>query len=799
MGNRKWTMYIMHHSHTDIGYTDLQERIIYNHIDYIRSAINTAKEGYRTDTINKNFKWNCETYYCVERFLEEAAEEEKQDFYAMIKSNNIGLSATYLNFNDLVDKKVLHNRTKEMVEHFKTQGIDIKVAMNADVNGVSLGTLDVLIDNGIEFLFTNIHTHHGMYPLYQNQKPYYWENQEGKRLLVFNGEHYNLGNALGLIYNKNINFMTENYFGGTTKQRSHIEILKENIDNYLSSCVENGYGYDFIPTCVSGVFSDNAPPNTEIISTITAFNEAYGDEIRLEMVTIQEFYDKIKDQVKDAEVYKGDLNDWWSNGVGSTPYAVKHYKEAQRMYHLCHRLDCAGNIGKKELLREAEDNLLLYAEHTWGHSATITNPYDTMVQNLDMRKTSYASKAHEAAAKNLNRILHHRGDKLRYYDLNGKVKAINVSDSQGEKVVEFYIEVWKYPGVKVINEKSGQEMITQLSTHPRGILISFIDSFEAGEEKIYRFEEAAAKTLAVNTRVAYVGAERVKDIINHYDPISYTLPYQIENSFFKITYEIGKGVTSFYNKVDQVEMLKPGDARFFTPIYENTKIRSDVYEERRLLGRNIRGLHAKKFMGDLTEIKILDHGNVFTTVELIYELQGTYFSSVMIKLYSTLPKIEFKYKIAKTLSTDIESIYLPLTLANMEGNIYIDKSDAVMKPGIDQIPGTCMEYYLVDNGLIYETKESTILIQTKDAPLIYMGELKHHPILLCDNKDEYNKRDVYSWIMNNTWETNFKMDLSGITEFCYSLDLIKTTTAKESFQRMKDEGYGVVTFMIEEE
>ena len=42
--------------------------------------------------------------------------------------------------------------------------------------------------------------------------------------------------------------------------------------------------------------------------------------------------------------------------------------------------------------------LLLYAEHTWGHSATVTNPYDTMVTNLDMRKTSYASKAHEAAA-----------------------------------------------------------------------------------------------------------------------------------------------------------------------------------------------------------------------------------------------------------------------------------------------------------------------------------------------------------------------------------------------------------------
>jgi hypothetical protein len=798
MLGRKWTMYILHHSHTDIGYTDLQEKIIYNHIDYIRTAINITKEGHKAGTVDKNFKWNCETYYCVERFLEEATEEEKQDLYAMIKSNNIGISATYLNFTDLVDKKVLNKRTKEMVEHFKTQGIEVKTAMNADVNGISLGTLDVLLDNGIEFLFTNIHTHHGMYPLYQNQKPYYWENKEGKRLLVFSGEHYNLGNALGLIYNKNINFMTENYLGKDEKFKTHLETLKDNIDKYLTSCEENGYAYNFIPTCVSGVFSDNAPPNADIIRTIEAFNEAYGDEICLEMVTIQEFYDKIKVQVNDAPVYKGDLNDWWANGVASTPYAVKHYKEAQRMYHLCERLDSQGHVSKKELVREAEDNLLLYSEHTWGHSSTITNPYDTMVQNLDIRKTSYASKAHEASAKNLNRIMHSRGDKLRYYDLNGKIKAINVSDKKGKKVVEFYIEVWRYPGVKVICEKTGCEMTTQISSHPRGALISFVDTFEANEEKIYSYEEAVAKIEITNTRVAYVGSERVKDIVNSYDVKSYKLPYQIENDYFKIAYEIGKGVTSFYNKVDNVEMLKDGDAKFFTPIYENTKIRTNVYEERRLLGRNIRGLHAKKYIGELVEVKIINDGEIFTTVELMYELEGTYFSSVVIKLYNTLPKLEFKYKIAKTLSTDIESIYLPLTLNNLDATLYIDKSDAIMRPGIDQIPGTCLEYYLVDNGLVYETKENSILIQTKDAPLIYMGDLKHHPILLCDNKEENNKRHVYSWIMHNTWETNFKMDLSGITEFCYTLDLIKTTDIGQSFKTMKDEGYGVVTFMINE-
>lgn len=55
------------------------------------------------------------------------------------------------------------------------KGIQIKTAMIADINGISMGQRDALIENGVEFLYTNIHTHHGMYPLYQNQKPYFWE------------------------------------------------------------------------------------------------------------------------------------------------------------------------------------------------------------------------------------------------------------------------------------------------------------------------------------------------------------------------------------------------------------------------------------------------------------------------------------------------------------------------------------------------------------------------------------------------------------------------------------------------
>jgi len=778
MLKRNWTVYVVHHSHTDIGYTDLQENIIFKQIQYIRDAVRIAREGYKAVEAEKFFKWNCETLYCVEKFLEEASDEEKREFFSMIRAGNIGISASYLNFTDLVDRDALDNRTREMLKLFRDEGIDVKTAMIADINGISLGAFQVLLENGIEFLYANIHTHHGMYPLYKNQLPFFWEGRDGKKLLVFSGEHYHLGNSLGLA-------------------GDDMAVLRDRITAYLQNLEEDGYEYDFVPISVSGVQSDNAPPNKRIVRNIMEFNESFGKNIRIEMVTLQELYEKIMQQLKELPAYRGDLTDWWANGIASTPYAVKHYKEAQWMYRLCRRLDPEGRIVDRSLLKEAEENLLLYAEHTWGYCTATSNPYNTMVLNLDMRKSSYASKAHEACAKNLNILRRTMGDSGSYYGSRGKLKAVNLSDQESRKLVEFYIEGWKHSGIRIICEKSGKEMISQLSPHDRGVLISFIDDFPARGEKSYYFEGTDAAPGKTNTRLAYVGREQVRDVVNDYDPISYLLPYQMENKFFRICYELGRGVVSFYNKIDGTEMMKSGDAAFFTPIYELTEIRTDNYNERRKLGRNVRGLHAKKYIAELTDVRVLEQGKIFQSIELLYRLEGTLFCSVLIKMYHDLPRIDFKLKIAKKMSMDIESVYLPLSLHCPEAELYIDKSGELMRPGIDQIPGTCMEYYLADNGLVYQSGKNSILLNLKDAPLLYMGELKHHPILLCDNRKEYNKKDVYSWVMHNIWETNFKIDLSGIAEFCYTLCMVNTENPEQSFQKMKDERDGVITIITE--
>lgn len=130
-----------------------------------------------------------------------------------------------------------------------------------------------------------------------------------------------------------------------------------------------------------------------------------------------------------------------------------------------------------------------------------------------------------------------------------------------------------------------------------------------------------------------------------------------------------------------------------------------------------------------------------------------------------------------------------------EAERFITKDGSAMRPGIDQLPGTCKEYYISDNGAVFCTAESSYLVGTPDTPLLYQGDMRHHPITLCTNDPADNRRPLYSWIMNNTWETNFKMDLSGFCEFRYFFERVEGGDSKKALELLEDGNLGDVSFI----
>jgi hypothetical protein len=95
------------------------------------------------------------------------------------------------------------------------------------------------------------------------------------------------------------------------------------------------------------------------------------------------------------------------------------------------------------------------------------------------------------------------------------------------------------------------------------------------------------------------------------------------------------------------------------------------------------------------------------------------------------------------------------------------------------------------SATVHQGLSGTLQIYAPDTPLVYMEEMRYHSIVLCDNKEENNQRDVYSWIINNTWETNFRMDLSGFNEFCYHLEVSDSASPQDCFTEMEEKQHNI--------
>ena len=67
-----------------------------------------------------------------------------------------------------------------------------------------------------------------------------------------------------------------------------------------------------------------------------------------------------------------------------------------------------------------------------------------------------------------------------------------------------------------------------------------------------------------------------------------------------------------------------------------------------------------------------------------------------------------------------------------------------------------------------------------------------------DGKPENNQRPMYSWVMNNIWETNFKMDLSGFAQYRYSLYWSEETNGEQAMKELTERTFDPAALLVKE-
>lgn len=791
--SRNWHIFVIHHSHTDIGYTERQERIEQYHVDYIRQAVRISKEirsGKRDGW--KGFKWTCETFWAVEQFLKEAADEEKSDFAEAVRHGDIELSGTYLNMTELLDDDLLHSIHAKAAAYGRSIGCPVDSAMTADINGYSWGYAKSLLDAGVQHLFSCIHTHHGMFALGRKQIPFWWETPDGDKLLVWNGEHYMFGNELGLCPDGVGSYMIRDEFHTPAIVNNHEEIMTARIKRYLSKLEEEQYPYDFVPVMVSGLATDNGSPNGEIANMIRKWNEKHGDKVKIEMSSLSRFFEHLKGQDAEIPIYSGDWPDWWSDGVNSTPMQTQIFKDAQRTLRKIKRLDPQQQIVSPAELSAIEHQLVMYAEHTWGFHASVHSPWHWNVQMLEVRKLAYAANASRLAHTALDKVRNAKDGSLLHPGRAFRYRVVNTEPHPLTQLVEFEWDGFESErfkdGLEVVEEQSGEVVSHQVSY--QGVTVEA--EMQSGEQKQY-FIRPAEKSKAVTTsNTKLVGADTIYDIEDMYPSgetkdVFIISQHAVESPYVKISWN-EEGIISWVNKETGEELIRKDRKHgAFTPVYELTpaadpKNPGSIFAARSTMGRNRKGLNVQRSVGRLVLAKAVSNGPLYGEVELQFEAPGMSYYSLFLKLYATCSRVDIAVRLHKNSVWEPENVYISLPFTSGAHNnetLWLDKAGAIIRPWVDQLPGTLLDYYCIQEGLAYVGENSSLMIAAPDTPLVQLGSLEHGKRLIHTQQSERTERQLYVWAMSNYWETNFKATLGGFYEFHYFIEWSKDILSAE--------------------
>ncbi len=814
MFERKWKIFLIHHSHTDIGYTERQEKIMRYHVDYTRQAIDILNRRNELGLQQSaRFVWQCENFWIVKNFYENAGADEIAAFEKYVSSGEIGISANYLNLTELADKAVLSSRIAQARDFGNRIGRRVSSSMSADINGFAWGFADILADNGIENHFSCLHTHHGMFPLYQKQLPFYWEGPSGRRILVWNGEHYNIGLEMFFTPWAGGSYMVQDEFSRMEaagalypsdpdrREETELAVCQERVSRYLENLENEGYPYDFVPMMLSGCVTDNAPPNEGIAERAAKITELFGGRLEVEMANLDDFFSHLRANGGDIPVYSGDWSDWWADGVGSTPNTVKLFRDAQRKHSLCRKLDADHRVVSESRMDETAENLILYAEHTWGYSSSVWEPWETLVCELDLKKTCYAVNAHNLASGNLDDILAARGEKTITPMKEQRYTLVNPHPFPVKTTAATYVQFWESMGglpfmpgseVEAYDEKTGETLPSQSRVIARGTQVELYAELAPHEERVVRFRRAAGTGIETVSNRRLIGAEGVEDVTGDRANIE-----KIETDRFILRFKQGHGLVSCIDRRDGAELLdsRAGIAPF-AGVYEVTDANGDYMGTRARMGRNRKSPATKRSQSVWTNAAVTEDGPVCTAVRLDYTLEGTRFYRLTLKIYKALPRIDAVVHIHKDVVWDPENLYvaLPFTLGREETR-WIDKTGCVLRPGIDQLPGSNQSFYLVQNGIVMQSGGKQLTVSLRDTPLVVFGDLQAGPVRLCDRENvELNRGVPYAWVMNNFWETNFKVDLGGFYEFTYSVELSERQGAEEAFSLCAARNEGVLCF-----
>ncbi len=709
------TLYLVPHSHTDIGYTGLQTAIedkqVNNLAEGIRLAQRTADypEGAR-------FVWNVESLWAADSFLKRRGAAGVTNLRDAVKAGQVELTGMYLNLlSGLCRPEELLQGFRQSSQLARRFGVPIETAMISDVPGFTWGGVTAMSQAGIRYFSAGPNYGETFLMNTWQDRPFYWIGSDGvSKVLVWVPLD---GYALAHRYDA----LSPKLLGRVV---SHLQMMK--------------YPYDMAYIRWAG-HGDNAVPDPQICEFIKEWNKIYRSP-RLVISGASAPFKALEQKYEDVlPVVRGDWTPYWEDGAASSAFEVAlnrgssdRLAQAQTAFALLHPTQYPAAE-----FEAAWRDVLLFSEHTWGAAESIREPDSPGTKEQWKIKKSYADQA----GRESNRLLNEALAADAGTDTNARnakwIEVINTSSWPRSGLVEVPDEL-SDAGTFVENSE-GQPIRSQRLKS--GQLVFLAEKVPGLAGRRYRISNGS---VVRNGLAVSVGTNWLK---------SDTVSVRLDES-----------------TGDIVELTGPGNHNY-ADCGEGQKLNQYLYIRGSAPNRIEQSGPAK--------ISIEDAGPLVASLVVQSSAPGCRSLRRTVRLIAGQDYVEIRDEVDKTplwavdyrVKAGKESVSIAFPFNVPAGNYRLDIPFATMDPGgADQLAASCTNWFTVSRWLDLANGELGITWVTLDAPMVQFdaparqleSRRAPHPALGSTHR-------FYSWLMNNRWGTNYKAKQEGPVTFRYVL------------------------------
>ncbi len=730
---KKWQVFFVQHSHTDIGYTRPQSEILAEQLRYIDYALDYCDQ---TDNLpnDAKFRWTCESAWVTREYLRSRPQKQIERLKKRIAEGRIEVTAMSINMAEIADENIMFDFLQPLKD-IKNNNIPVKTAMQNDVNGIAWCMPDYFKNTGVKYLIMGINETRSILPF---DKPtcFWWKSPSGERLLAFRADHYMTGNKFGI---ESDNFKPD-------KMLWHLADL----DN-------RGYPFDKIGIQFSGYITDNSPPSLAACETVKQWNEKY-EYPKLKLAGASEFMEYVDKNYSDKlPVYRNAWLDWWSDGFGSTSRETAVVRKVQNLKQVDEGLlsmviMLGGELGSslESKIAHISENVLFFDEHTCGADESINHPFSENSTKQWLMKGAYAWEALKKVTLLNEEVLARFQEFLKKAD-SPLIYVINSMGWSRSGNVELFIDYEILPlkrKVRIIDISTGKEIPTQLLKKRRDgaywtLEVSDIPAMGYKAFKIEVTEDTAITFGEVNLEI-------------------------LENSFYKIVIDKSTGsIKSLFDKELNHEIIDNKNPYNIGQLVKETSAKRDQPPFIHTTISNVK-------VGKGT------NGAVWESVRIISDLEG--FEKGMegepkgivteIRLYKNIKKVELKYMANKLIVTNPEALYVTFPFSLPNSKIVYETIGGTLSQG-QQLPGSSSDWNVAQNFVSVRGTNGQIIVVSNEIPLwqfsdFNMGKFERYP--------KPGKTWLYSWVMNNYWFTNFRAYQEGAFSWSYVITSTADTT-----------------------